>query len=142
MNVEINYLAVLLAAVSNIVIGSVWYSPMSPTGKTWMRLSGHKMDPAKAKSPEMMKLYAMAAAAAFVMAYVLAHILAFADAAGMGNDVMAGIAGGLWVAVGFIATSFLNSVLWEDKPWKLYFVNVGYYLVALPVMGAIIASMS
>ncbi|MCR4324098.1 MAG: DUF1761 domain-containing protein [Candidatus Curtissbacteria bacterium] len=139
--VDINYVAVLAAAISNIVIGSFWYSPMSPTGKTWMKLSGHKMDPAKAKSPEMMKLYAMASVAALVMAYVLAHILAFADAAGIGNGVMAGIVGGLWVAIGFIATSFLNSVLWEGKPWMLYAVNVGYYLVALPVMGAILAAL-
>ena len=39
-NVDVNYLAVLVAAIINMVIGSIWYSPSMGFGKSWMKYSG------------------------------------------------------------------------------------------------------
>ena len=38
MEIPINYLAVLAAAVSNMVLGFLWYGPLF--GKTWSKLMG------------------------------------------------------------------------------------------------------
>ena len=40
--VDINYLAVLIAALASYVLGALWYSPVL-FGKLWMKLS--KIDP-------------------------------------------------------------------------------------------------
>lgn len=133
--IEVNYLAVLGAAAINMGLGAFWYS-MSGFGKTWMKLSGiSKEDIEKAKKAGMTKSYGIAALGSFVMAYVLAHIIGFAQ----GDTIAEGLQGGAWVWLGFVATVLLSSVLWENKPWKLYAINAGYYLVSLLLMGALLA---
>ena len=42
----------------------------------------------------------------------------------------------LWL--GFIATSMLNSVIWEGKPVELYTIGIGHYLVVFLAMSAIL----
>jgi hypothetical protein len=52
---EINYLAVLVAALVSMVIGGLWYSPLL-FGNIWMKLSGiTQKDVEKAKKQGMMK---------------------------------------------------------------------------------------
>lgn len=136
--VPINYLAVVAAAIASMVIGFVWYGPLF--GKTWMNLSGitpEKMDPAKA--PGMGKTYVLALVGSLVMSYVLAHSLVFAAAYYGMNGVSAGLMSGFWTWLGFIAPVTLAAVLWEGKPWKLWVLTNGYYLVTLLVMGTILS---
>ena len=40
MNVEINYLAVLVAGVAAVAVGFLWYGPLL-FAKPWMKLMGH-----------------------------------------------------------------------------------------------------
>ena len=47
---------------------------------------------------------------------------------------------GLIVGVGFVMTTFAAGYVFEGRPPKLYFINVGYSLVALIVMGGILAA--
>ena len=39
MDVKLNYLAIIAAAISTFVIGGLWYSP-AVFGKAWMRENG------------------------------------------------------------------------------------------------------
>ena len=136
--VPINYLAVLVAAIANMVIGFLWYGPVF--GKTWMKLmkfNKKKMDEEKKKG--MAKNYIIMFISSLVMAFVLAHALVFGSAYLNIKGIPAGLMVGFWNWLGFIATVMLGMVLWDGKPWKLYFLNVGYYLVALLVMGSILA---
>ncbi len=141
MAVEINYVAVVAAALANMVLGMLWYGPLF--GKPWMKLMGWKeADFEKMKNDPKMKgkmpmLYLAALAGALVMAYVLAHVITYVGA----HDAASGAQAGFWMWLGFIATVMLGSVLWENKPVNLYLLNVGYYLVALVLMGAVIAIM-
>ncbi len=74
-----------------------------------------------------------------LMAFVLAHALIFASNYLKIFDVSAGLTGAFWKWLGFIAPVTLGSVLWEGKSWKLWFLNNGYYLLSLIVMGVILA---
>ena len=76
---------------------------------------------------------------AVVMSYVLAHSLVFAAAYLKMSGVRAGIMCGFWNWLGFIAPVTLGAVIWEGKPWKLWLLLNSNYLVALPVMGVILA---
>lgn len=86
----------------------------------------------------MKKLYAANFISGLVMMFVLA---VFIDNINQGVLGIQGLKTNLtiafWIWLGFIATVNLGSVLWEDKSWKLYAINVGYYLVTL-LIGAVI----
>ena len=136
--VPINYLAVVGAAVANMVIGFLWYGPVF--GKLWMTLSGMtqgELEGAKAKG--MTKNYVIAFIGSLVMSYVLAHALVFASAYFAVSGVSAGLTAGFWNWLGFIAPVTLGVVLWEGKTWKLYLLTNAYYLVSLLAMGVILA---
>ena len=136
MQFDINYLTVLVSSLFVMGLGAFWYSPAG-FGKSWMRLMGismEKMDEMKAKGG-MGKSYGLAMLGNLVMVYVLAH---FVEA---GNALTAweGAQIGFWAWLGFVAMPSMNTVIWEGKPWKLYLINIGYYLVALKIAGAILA---
>ena len=137
--VPINYLSVLGATVASMVIGFLWYGPLF--GKQWMRMMGFttdKMDAAKKKG--MGKSYAIMAVGSLLMSYALAHNVIFGSAYLQMNGIEAGIMAGFWNWLGFIAPVTVGVVLWEGKPWKLWCITAGYYLVSLLVMGMILSA--
>ncbi len=134
--VSVNLLAVAVAAVFNMAIGFVWYS-MSVFGKPWMKMLGLTKDDLEKAKGEMGPKYGIMVVASLVMACVLAGIIQLAGS----NTVFGGAKVGFAVWLGFVATIGLNSYIFEKKPLNLYFINVGYYLVALVVQGAILAMM-
>ena len=132
---SINYIAVLVAAVVNMIIGALWYSPVL-FGNLWARLSGmDKKSMDKAKHKGMGKLYAAAFISTFVMAFVLAHFIDYTES----TTVSDGMQAGFWIWLGFIATVSLGGVLWENKPIKVWVLNNAYNLFGLLVMGSILA---
>ena len=134
MTPDINYLAVFAAIVSNMVIGSLWYSPLI-LGKQWMKAMGKTSDEMK-KQGGMAKAMLLMLLSAAIMAYVLAHIVSFAGA----RDWMAGAQGGFWVWLGFVATTTAGASIFEKRSWNLFLISGAYYLVALLVMGAILGA--
>lgn len=137
--VPINYLAVLVAAIAGMAVGLVWYGPLF--GKTWIALSGMTPDKIEAaKKKGMGPTYALAFLGTLVMSYVLAHSLFFASEYLAVFGTSAGLMTGFWNWLGFIAPVTLGMVLWGGKSWKLWALDNGHYLVALCVMGVILAN--
>lgn len=127
---NINLLAVLIAACIQMGVGYFWYGPLF--GKRWMALSGNSMESAQ---KDMGKTYGLMFVASLLTAYVLAHFVAFAGA----TSVAEGATTGFWAWLGFVATTMFTGVLFDRKPLSLYTINVGYHLVSLALMGALIA---
>lgn len=139
MDIVINYWAVLVSAVVSMVIGSLWYGKLFI--KPWMELSGiSSMSPEKTKEMKVAanKSYMLQLVASLVMAYVLAHFVVVVAAYDQMGGWMSGMFTGLWLWLGFVAPITLGSVMWEGKPWKLWFINTSNWLVTLLVMGAIL----
>ena len=137
--VYVSYLAIFVAAILNMVLGSVWYGPLF--GKQWMALMGmskEKMDSQKNKGG-MWKNYLLAFIGSLVMGYVLSHSIVFAGSYLNMSGVQAGMMAGFWSWLGFVAPVTLGTVLWEGKPWKLWFLLNGYYLISLLIMGSVLA---
>lgn len=135
---DINYLAVLVAAIAAVVLGGIWYGPVF--GKLWITLMGWTpKEIEEAKKKGMGKSYALTALGALVMAYVLAHfVVGWAMATIAQSAVFIGLQTGFWLWLGIVLPVLLSSVLWEKKSWKLYLLNVGYWLAVLLTMGAIL----
>lgn len=132
----INLTAVLVAAVSSMVAGFLWYSPLL-FGKPWMKLVGMTEKAIEDAKAGMGKTYGISFLAALVTAYVLAHVVSLTNAV----DWQSGAVTAFWVWLGFVATTGVNEFIYavKPKPWSLYVINQGYMLVNLLVMGAILA---
>lgn len=133
---SINPIAILVAAIASMGLGAFWYSPRG-FGKTWMRLMGFTDEHVQNDQKRGMAWrYVFGFLSNLVMAFVLAMYIAIATT----PSAFSGAFMGSFLWLGFIATVSSNSVLWEGKPWKLYFLNITYNLASLLLMGAIIGA--
>ncbi|MBI2675923.1 MAG: DUF1761 domain-containing protein [Candidatus Aenigmarchaeota archaeon] len=133
LQVEVNLIAVLAAAIASMAIGMLWYSPLL-FGKQWMELSGRSEKEMKQAKKGIWKTYSASFIMGFVMAYVLAMFLEIFRAR-LTIEAMQ-IAFMAWV--GFVATTIANDFLYSGKPMKLYWINAGYYAVSLIAMGMVL----
>lgn len=125
---DVNIGAVLVAAIANIVLGTIWYSS-SLFGKVWMKHS--HINPSKG---HMKAAYIGGFVTSFVTAFVLLYLFQYFGVGQMAEASF--LAFVFWL--GFYATTGLGSVLWEKKPVRLYLVHAGYSLVSLQVMSSIL----
>lgn len=130
---ELNYLAILLSALSTFLIGGLWYSP-ALFGKAWMKENGFKEE--DMKDANMVKIFGLAFVLALISAINLAMFM------GPEKDVSMGAAYGFAAGFGWVATFVGTHYLFERKSFKLFLINAGYSVVALTVMGVIIVAMN
>jgi hypothetical protein len=129
MNLDVNWLAVLVAAVVTFVLGGVWYGPLF--GRVWRAAEGQaEPEPGRQKHP------ALVYGVSFVLMLVAA--MALAVAIGPVPDVSRSIGFGLVVGVGWVATSFGVNYLFAGRRLALFAVDVGYNVVLFALMGLII----
>lgn len=137
MEININYLAVIVAAATSIFIGALWFGVICR--KQWMKLMNFTEESMEHANMTANKAYIIQAIASFVMAYVLAHAVIFGSAYTGIDGVLGGILAGFFYWLGFVAPVTLGMVLWEGKPWKLWLINVSQWLVSLLIMGVILS---
>lgn len=132
MEIVVNIWAVLAAAVSYMVIGTLWYGPLF--GKQWMALVG--LTPESMKSMPLKAWQAMIGGfiTSFLFAFVLAHVAVMFAAV----DIIGALQLGFWMWLGFVVTTQAGSILWEGKSYKLLLLNGSMSLVATLVMACIV----
>lgn len=125
---ELNFIGIFVAAIVGFVTGMLWFSPYV-FGKQWMALAHIKQDP-HFNSKRMAGTMMVAFLSQLVMAYVLSVALFFLG----GYDIVSGISVAFWMWLGFVATIQLGMILWEQKPFKLYAIISGGWLVTMMLM--------
>ena len=143
-NIQINFLAVIIAVVANFVLGFLWYTPIF--GKIWGKEMGFNMDE-KPPGSALAKGMIFMVIGNFLMAWVFAHNMAVwnpltwglppSEMSATSNAMMAAI----FTWLGFFFPGDLGTVAWEKKSWKLFFINTGYHLASLIVVAMILAHM-
>ena len=126
---HVNYVAVLLAALSAFLLGGLWYSLLF--AKPWATLTGQSEERLKSGNP------ALVFGGAFLLNLVAAYVLAmFVGGAGLKFSTLAGLSVGLcWVA-----TTLGVNYLFERRPFGLWLINGGYVSLQFTAMGAIIGA--
>ena len=133
---SLNWLAVLVAAISTMVVGFLWYSPLL-FAKPWMREMGY--DPTdKAKTDEMKKTAGPAYFGSMIAGLLTAFTLALFLEALHVQDLHHGLAVSFHAWLGFVATVQLTGALFTKQSMKLFAINTGYQLVCFLVMGTIL----
>ncbi len=158
---EINFLSLLLAAFSTLVVGFVWYHP-KVFGTIWMRESGTTSE--KIESSNMVGIFAFSLIYAFLITMVLQTLVihqfgAFgmiggtietakpsyaAFMADYGNafrtfkhGALHGFMTGLFMILPVIGVG----ALYERKSFKYVLISGGYWIVSMTIMGGIICMM-
>ncbi len=157
---EMNFIAVLVAATSTLVVGAVWYSPML-FANIWMKESG--LTEEELKKGNMLKIFGLTFLFSVMIAMIM-QILSIHQFGALGmiggpdyietakpsyaafmadygtafrtfkHGALHGFMSGLFFAFPLIA---ING-LFERKSWKYIFIHAGYWTVSMTIMGAIV----
>lgn len=138
---EVNYLAVLVAAIANFFLGALWYSPVM-FAKPWSKMifGDISMEEAKKKVTNVGQLMGLAFIMTFITAVGFALVMYSLPQSLTTTER-------LFSAIGFagIVSLFINAAnmykhyLFEVKPFKLAVINSLHDWVAFTMMTVIMA---
>lgn len=127
---EINWVAVVAAAVSSFVLGGLWYSALF--AKAWQSAAGLSDAQLKAGNPAWI----------FGGSFALALIASASFAVFLGNDLDAatGAFYGFTAGLCWVTASFGINYLFERKSLQLFLINGGYHTLQFTLIGAILGA--
>jgi hypothetical protein len=105
MEINVNIVAVLVAAVAQFIIGAIWYMPLF--GKLWGKIHGfddYDKETQGAMQKQMLPLLALQFVLGFLTAYVLAHFMTLVADADFYKLAF-------WVWLGFVVPTQIAAVL-------------------------------
>ena len=124
---DVNWLAVLIAAAAYFGIGALWYGPLF--GQKWAAAMGLNPDDMMAAKQN----YAITFVAILVLASLLAgHVKGAAD-------MVAALLTAFWLWLGFVATTGTINSVWDSRGWSVFGINQGYHLVGMLVSALILS---
>lgn len=124
---EINYWAVLAAAVSAFLLGGVWYGPLFQ--KAWCREAG--VDPNKPNGHP-----AKVFGGAFLLSLFAA--LVFAVFLGSRPSLIFAVGAGTAIGLCWVASSFGINYLFAGRSLKLFLIDAGYHILQFSLYGLIL----
>lgn len=128
----LNWLAIIVAALSTFLIGGLWYSPLL-FGKQWMSENNFTED--ELKKSNMPKVFGLTFLFSFVMAFNLAMFL---------NDskttISWGAIAGFLAGFGWVAMSIFVIGQFERRTTRYMLIHAGYVTISFVVMGLILGA--
>ena len=155
---EINFLAILVAALVPLIMGFFWYNPKT-FGNAWMRESG--LTEESLKGGNMAVIFGLTFVFSFLLAFALQFLTihqtgalgmvggdpsialpsyeAFMADYGMAfrtfkHGALHGFLGGIL----FLFPVMAINALFERKSWKYILINSSYWLICVTIMGGIV----
>lgn len=129
--VDVSWIAVVVGTIGYMVLGALWYGPLF--GSRWMAAMGYG-DSADVQGEDSWTNYALTTAGSLVAVVALGVLVDWAGA----TTWTGGLAVGVLAGVGFVATTALQAVPFEARPWPVYLLSVGYNVIALAVAGVLL----
>ena len=131
---EINWIAVVVAAVACFLLGGLWYSPVL-FAKRWVALIGKSEAELKASAGSMPMSYLVVLLCGLVTAWVMALVVGnFAPASAVDGALIGALC---WL--GFAGATSYGTALFSGKPKALWLIDSGFNLVSFIVAGVILA---
>lgn len=128
---SLNWLAIVVAAISAFALGGLWYSPLMFV-KRWMKETGITEE--NTKNTNMIKV--------FGLAFLLSLIASFFLAMFIGPDATAGFGAlaGFMAGLGWVFTFMGISYLFESRTFVHFLINSCYSILSLTIMGLILGA--
>lgn len=125
---NLNWLAIIVAALSTFLIGGLWYSIFE---KPWMAANNFTNEGLKKR--KMPVVFGLSFFLAFLMALNLAMFIGK-------EDLAYGTIAGFLTGFGWVALGIAIIALFENRPLKYIIINGGYMVVSFTIMGAILGA--
>ncbi|MDN5214574.1 DUF1761 domain-containing protein [Fulvivirgaceae bacterium BMA12] len=132
---SINFLAVLVSAIVSFALGALWYSP-ALFGKTWQLELGFSDE--DLKGANMGKIFG----SSFVLMLIMGLGMAMLIQGHFDQEItwLSGLKHGIYIGLVFVGASMGINMLYQRKSLKLWFIDAGYQIVFLGIMGAILGA--
>ena len=128
---EVNYLAVIVAALVPMAVGSLWYSKLM-FANAWMKEVGLTEETLGSPGPAMIK----SLVASLILSFGLAILLKHTGAIGAYTGAMTGF----FTALFIVGAATLPNYAFESKSAKHFAIHLGATTVGMTVMGAILGA--
>ena len=127
------WLQIIVAGVVYFAIGAVWYAP-PVFGKYWQ--AAHKIEMTEESKKKMPMLFGGTFVLGILMALGTAISLHVMQSPG---TCMNGMKVGLFISGAFVALPMGINYMYQGKSFKLWFIDAGYHVVGLTLMGIILS---
>ena len=124
---QLNWIAVVVAAVSAFMLGGIWYGPLFK--RAWCREAG--VDPA-ARPAHPARVFAIALLASLLAVLAFAYLLG--PAPGLHRALHQGFVAGLGIA----AMSFAINYAFAGRSFRLWLIDGGYHTLQFTLYGLIL----
>jgi UDP-N-acetylmuramyl pentapeptide phosphotransferase/UDP-N-acetylglucosamine-1-phosphate transferase len=125
---NLNWLAIIVAALSTFLIGGFWYSIFE---KPWMEANNFSIEDLKKRKMPIV----------FGLSFFFALLMSLNLAMFIGKENLAyGTIAGFLTGFGWVALGIAIIALFENKPLKYVLINGGYMVVSFTIMGAILGA--
>jgi len=166
---HINFLAILVAALVPMVMGFIWYNP-KVMGTAWMNAAGLSREKIKESNMNMGLVFTLSFVFAFLLAFsmefLVIHQMHFAsmlqhheaelkdphtELGALFASIMAkygsefrtfkhGMLHGFMSCLFIVLPVTATNGMFEQKSWKLIWINFGYWAINFMLMGGIISA--
>ncbi len=132
---DLNWLAVVVAALAYFVLGAAWYAP-AVFGTVWSRAGGFELPQGQRPSPA---IYLTPLVGSLLAAIALGMIAQATGTDTIGEGVVLGLVTGVGFALG---VSFVTAQFEAQKPNRMVWgaVNGGYHLFGTIIAAIVIAA--
>ena len=127
---NINWLSIVVAAISAFLIGGIWYGPVF--GRAWMKEFGYTEEDIKQRN--IPRTFGLSLLLAFFAAFMLDLFI------GATADIIYGTMAGFFAGIGWVAAFLGILYLFEMRSAKAFVINGGYCVVSLTLMGLILGA--
>ena len=129
---NLNYVAIIVATLTNVILGAWWYSPAG-MGKKWSKMTG--VDMMKSPKQETQRAIMAVFVGAIIQALVLAVVIKSLDA----STALQGVKVGFTLWAGFVAATSIGDALYSRRGWGFWWLNASYFLIVMLVNSVIIS---
>jgi hypothetical protein len=140
-NIVLNPAAIGAAVLAAYIFGGIWYGPLF--GKKWAKIMG--MNPDQKPDPKVLKrAYLFQLVGCVLTAYVMTHVVqVWRPSAwgyeGDGPSCIYGFFAAFYTCLGFYVPLQLTKIGWENRHWKLFFINIGHDFFNLLIVAEILS---
>lgn len=127
-----NHLAIFVSGLILWILGAAWYSP-ALFAKPWMAALG--IVPDKHKKDGLVLGMISSFIGDLLVAFVLLHFIKWSGASSFAMGAFVGFLS--WL--GFFAATQFPQGIYEGRPKALFYINAGYWLAGLLIIGGLLA---
>lgn len=133
-DVDINWFAVILAALGSVAVSWLWYSKYMFRDR-WRHLAGLTL---AREEKGLIPALVITAVTGLLTAYVVAYVAGLIEGYSGDGDMASALGAAFWLWLGVAATAVITSDAFEQRHVQLTILSVGNRLAVLLLMGLII----